>query len=312
MQKTTYLLIVLLLSYTPFRHENATRVEQDQTDLRTLIVTVTDKDNAPINKLDASSFTVTAKKISQEVVEVSQTDSPSTIAIVVDFSSSMGTNEGRPSKRTREALSAVKGFVDLSHPANEYFIVGFNKEARVQRDPFQNAGATVSTLNAISNLPFKGGSALYDAIHLAVNTLSRSKHAKRAILLISDGQDNKSQATFKETALLLEKTDILVYPVNISSAESAGSAMAEEGKDILKEFASISGGRHVEPKENNLSLHALLSQVAAELRGQYLVRFRRAASLKNKCDEFKVKVTVPVDSQHKMIYSRVRKKVCDA
>lgn len=129
---------------------------------------------------------------------------------------------------------------------------------------------------------------------------------------MSDGQDNKSQVSFKETALLLEKTDILVYPVSITSDETDGSVMAKEGRDILKDFASISGGRFIQPKENNLELRDLLSQVAAELRGQYLVRFRRAASLKNKCDEFKVKVTVLVDSQHKTLNSRVRKKVCDA
>ena len=301
-----------LLSYTLLRQENATRFEQQQTDLRALIVTVTDKNNAPIDKLDAASFTVTAKEISQEVVEVSQTDSPLNVAIVFDLSASMGTKQGRASELTREALNAVKSFVDLSHPANVYFIVGFNDKARLLSDQFQNAEATVSNLNAMSSLTFKGGSAVFDAIHLAVNTLSLGKHAKRAILLVSDGQDNKSQATFKQTALLFEKTDVLVYPVNIASDEWAGSAVGEEGKSILEDFASLSGGRYVQPKENNLELRALLSQVAAELRGQYLVRFRRAASLKNRCEEFKVNVTLPDVSQRKTLKSRVRKKVCDS
>ena len=311
MQKNMCLLIILLLSYTPFLQENATRFEQQQTDLRTLIVTVTDKNYVPIDKLDASSFNVTAKKISQEVVEVSQTDSPLTVAIVVDLSRSMSTNEGRPSKRTLEALNAVKSFVDLSNPANEYFIVGFHDKARVL-SPFRNAAATVNDLNAISSLTFKVGSSLYDAIHLAVNTLSHSEHEKRAILLVSDGLDTTSQVTFKQTAHLLEKTDILVYPVSITSDATDGSVMAKDGRDILKDFASISGGRYVQPKENNLALSDLLSQVAAELRSQYLVRFRPAASLKNECDEFKVKVTVAEGGKHKTLNSRVRKKMCDS
>ena len=313
MRLTTISLVstLALLSYTPFPQQNATPSEHQQTDLRTLMVTVTDKNNAPIDKLDAAAFTVTANKFPQEVVEVSQPDSPLSIAIVFDLSGSMGTS-GRPSKLTREALNAVKGFVDLSHHANEYLIVGFNDKALVLSSQFKNAEAMVSDLNVVSNLTFNGGSALYDAIHLAANTLSLGKHARRAILLVSDGQDTKSQATFKQTALLLKKTDILVYPIDVSSDESAGSALALEGRSILEDFASISGGRYVRPRENNLELRALLSQVAAELRGQYLVRFRPAASLKNKCDEFKVKVVVPVGSKPKTLHSRVKKIVCDS
>jgi Ca-activated chloride channel homolog len=298
-----------LLSHTPLLRENAIQFEPQQTDLRTLIVTVTDKNHAPIPKLDTASFTVTTNKISQEVVDVSQTDSPLSVAIVFDLSSSTGTNQGRASKLTREALDAIKSFVGLGHPANEYFIVGFHDKAQALSDRFQNAEVTVSNLNAMGSLTFKGGSAIYDAIHLAVDTLSTGKHAKRAILLVSDGQDSKSQTTFKQTALLLQKTDILIYPINIASDEWAGSALAEEGKSILEEFASLSGGRYVQPKQNNLALRALLNQVAVELRGQYLVRFRRAASLKNDCDELKVKVT---SVEGKTLNSRVRKKVCDS
>ena len=311
MKLTTVCLVstLALLSYTPFPQQNATSFEQQQTDLRTLMVIVTDKNNVPINKLDAAAFTVTANKIPQEVVEVSQPDSPLSIAIVFDLSASMGTS-GRPSKLTREALTAVKGFVDLSHSANEYLIVGFNDKALVLSDQFKNAEAMVSDLNVLSNLTFKGGSAIFDAIHLAVNTLSLGKHTRRAILLVTDGQDTKSQATFKQTALLLKKTDILVYPIDISSDQSAGSALWLEGRSILEDFASISGGRYVPSKQNNLELRVLLSQVAAELRGQYTVRFRLAGSQKNKCDEFKVKVIVPDGSKRKTLNSRVKKIPC--
>jgi len=305
-----FLSTLSLLNYTPFLRENANRFEQQQTDLRTLIVTVTDKNNAPIDKLEAASFTITFKKISQEVVEVSQTDTPLSVGIVFDLSGSMGSRQGRASKLMREALNALKSFVHLSHPANEYFVVGFSDKALVLSDSSQNAEATMSDLNAMSNRTFKGGSALYDGIHLAVNTLSLGKHAKRVILLVTNGQDNKSHATFKQTARLLEKTDILVYPVNIASDESAGSALALEGRSILEDFASLSGGRYVQPKYN-LELSSLLSHVAAELRSQYLVRFRQAATVKNGCFEFKVKVTGTVVSQRKSLNSRVRKIVCD-
>ena len=313
MRLTTVCLVstLALLTYTPFPQQNATPSEQQQTDLRTLMVIVTDKNNAPIDKLDAAAFTVTANKFAQEVVEVSQPDRPLSIAIVFDLSGSMGTG-GRPSKLTQEALNAVKGFVDLSHRANEYVLVGFNDKAWILNETFQNAIAIVNDLDAMSNLTFDGRSALYDAIHLATNTLPLGKHTRRAILLVSDGLDNKSKANFLQTSRLLKKTDILVYPINISLDKSAGSAFSLEGKSILEHFASISGGRFVQPRENNLELRILLSQVAAELRGQYLVRFRLAASQKNKCDEFKVKVVVPVGSKPKTLNSRIKKIPCDS
>jgi Ca-activated chloride channel family protein len=193
---TIFLLSTLaLLTYTPFGQENVTRSDQ-QKDLRTLIVTVTDKDHAPINKLAAASFTVTAEKVSQEVVEAIQTDSPLSVVIVFDLSASMGTKQGRASKLTRQALDAVRRFVELSHPANEYFVVGFNDRAMALSDVFQNADATMSQLNAMSSSTFKGHTALFDAVHLAMNTLALGKNAKRAILLVSDGQDTNSYATF--------------------------------------------------------------------------------------------------------------------
>lgn len=313
MRLTTICLVstLALLTYTPFPQQTATPSEQQQTDLRTLMVIVTDKNNAPIDKLDAASFTVTANNISQEIVEVSQPDSPLSVAIVFDLSGSMGTSD-KPSKITLEAINAVKNFVDLSHSANEYFLVGFNDQAVVLSNQSKNAEATVSALNAVTNLKFKRGSALYDAIHLAVHTLSLGKHARRAILLVSDGLDNKSHATFKQTVLLLKQTDILVYPVFSLDDGSAGSAIYFDARDIIEKLASISGGRYVRPKQNNLELRALLGQVAAELRSQYLVRFRLAASLKNKCEEFKVKVIVPVGSKSKTLNSRVKKIECDS
>lgn len=310
MRITTVCLLstLLLLTHTLFQQKNVSLSDQ-QKDLRTLVVTVTDKNHAPIDKLEAASFTVTAEKISQEVVEVSQTDSPLSVVIVFDLSASMGIREGRASKLTRQALDAVKSLVELSNPANEYFVVGFNEKALALSNAFQNGEATISQLDRMSSLGFKSGSALFDAVHLAINTLTLGTNTRRAVLLVSDGSDTSSHATFKETARVLQKTDTMVYPIYIASDDSAGSATAEEGRSILEDFASLSGGRLVQPKKENLELNTLLSQVAAELRGQYLVRIRQAATLKNKCHEFKVKVTEV--SRRKTLNSRVRKIICD-
>jgi VWFA-related protein len=280
----------------------------------TLIVTVTDKKDAPLNALPATSFSITIKNVIQEIVDVKQPDTPISVAVVFDLSGSMGNGrDGKASKRTQSALAALTRFVQGSHPSNEYFLIGFNDKARSLRERFQDANATIADINTMGTLSFKNGAALYDALQLAINKVSQSGHSKQAIILLTDSVDNSSQTTFKETVRLLEQTTTLVYSVfllpDYYSDISGGSSLDAETQSILKEFASLSGGKYFQAKGNQ-ELNILMERIAIELRSQYLVSVRLANNLEKKCYESKLKLTSNNNPELKSSSTRTRKVIC--
>ena len=73
--------------------------------------------------------------------------------------------------------------------------------------------------------------------------MQRGAHPKRALLLISDGQDNNSRYTFGELRRLLKESDVVLYGIGILGGNDAGSALGMEGQSILDELANVSGGK---------------------------------------------------------------------
>ena len=101
-------------------------------------------------------------------------------------------------KRARDALSK---FIQTSHNTDEYFLIGFNSRAQLLLDKTRDGNAVLDKLTFVQT---KEQTALYDACYLGVEKVQRGAHPKRALLLISDGQDNNSRYTFNELRRLLE------------------------------------------------------------------------------------------------------------
>lgn len=306
----TILAILPIPTYTGVLCETSARVVQGPA-ATTLIITVTDQNGKPVNGLKADSFTVAYNKVNQEILELSQPDDPISMAILFDLSESLGGRNGHASKPILQALDALKTFIKLSHPSNEYTLIGFNDKAVLLRDRFQNSDATIKDIESIRNLPFKGGSALYDAIELGIKVLAQGTNPKRAIVLITDGVDSASQSTFNQIIKILARTSTLIYPVYPFSGESKGSSLDQEAQAILKEFAVQSGGRYVEANRSP-DLTTFLEAIASEMRSQYVVRVRLTTATANNCSEVRVKVTSTVDAKLKSLKPRFRKIVCDS
>ena len=254
------------------------------TDLITLTVTVTDTYGRYVSGLSKKAFTILDEKQPQEITYFSDDDSPVSVGVIFDVSGSMS---GEKIKNAREALSK---FIQTSHNSDEYFLIAFNSRAQLLLDKTRDGNAVLDKLTFVQT---KNNTALYDACYLGVEKVQRGLHPKRALLLISDGQDNNSRYTFNELRRLLKESDVVLYGVGILSGGDSGSALGMEGQGILDELASVSGGKAFFPR-SALEMDDIFEQIALELRHQYSIGYKPSNfSNDGKWRKIKVKVTPP-------------------
>lgn len=254
------------------------------TDLITLTVTVTDTYGRYVSGLGKGAFTVLDDKKPQEITYFSDDDSPVSVGVIFDLSGSMS---GDKVKRARDALSK---FIQTSHNSDEYFLIAFNSRAQLLLDKTRDGNSVLDKLTFVQT---KNQTALYDACYLGVEKVQRGTHPKRALLLISDGQDNNSRYTFNELRRLLKESDVTLYGVGILSGSDAGSSMGMDGQGILDELASVSGGKAFFPR-SAAEMDDIFEQIALELRHQYSIGYKPDNFVNDgRWHKVKVKVTPP-------------------
>lgn len=254
------------------------------TDLITLTVTVTDQYGRFVSGLNKKHFSIFDNKEEQTIEFFSDDDAPVTVGVIFDVSGSMS---GDKLSKARVALSR---FIETSHNMDEYFLVGFNSRAQLLIDKTRDGNAVLDKLTFVDT---KGQTALYDACYLGVEKVTRGAHQKRAVLLISDGQDNNSRYTFNELRRLLKESDVVVYSIGILGGNDPGSALGMHGQALLDELSSVSGGKAFFPN-TAAEMDEIFERIALELRHQYSIGYRPSNFINDgKWHKLKVKVTPP-------------------
>jgi Ca-activated chloride channel family protein len=253
-------------------------------DLVTLTVTVTDPYGRYVSGLNKSAFAVFDEKLPQDISFFSDDDAPVSVGVIFDVSGSMG---GDKIRRAREALSR---FIQTSHNADEYFLIAFNSRAQLLLDKTRDGNAVLDKLTFVQT---RNNTALYDACYLGVEKVQRGAHPKRALLLISDGQDNDSRYTFSEVRRLLKESDVVLYSIGILGGSDAGSSLGMDGQGILDELSNVSGGKAFFPR-TNAEMDDIFEQIALELRHQYSIGYKPTNFSKDgRWHHIKVKITPP-------------------
>ena len=262
----------------------ASETEIVNTDLITLTVTVTDTYGRYVSGLDQKAFKVFEDKEEQEIEFFSDDDAPVSVGVIFDVSGSMS---GDKIRKAREALAR---FIQTSHDSDEYFLIAFNSRAQLLLDKTRDGDAV---LNKLTFVETRSNTALYDACYLGVEKVTRGTHPKRALLLISDGQDNDSRYTFSEVRRLLKESDVVLYSIGILGGNDPASSLGMEGQATLDELSAVSGGKSFFPN-TAAEMDELFERIALELRHQYSIGYR-PKNFKNdgKWHKLKVKVTPP-------------------
>ena len=234
-----------------------------KTDLITLTLTVTDLYGRYVSGLTKEAFTVQDDGKEQEITYFSDADAPASVGILFDVSGSMSGD------KIAKARNALAKFINTSHPSDEYFLIAFNRRAQLLLDRTRDGDAVLQKLMLVEP---KQNTALYDAVYLGLERVSRGTHQKKALLIISDGQDNASRYNYGEVKRLMKESDIVTYAVGILSGGDSSSQLGMLGQSFLDELTSVTGGRSFYPNSDP-ELDEIFERIAIELRHQYSIGY---------------------------------------
>jgi Ca-activated chloride channel family protein len=234
-----------------------------KTDLVTLTLTVTDLYGRYVSGLGKNAFTIIDNNIEQDIEFFSDSDAPVSIGILFDVSGSMN------GEKIRKAQKALERFINTSHPSDEYFLIAFNNRAQLLLDRTRDGEAVLRKLTLVQP---KSNTALYDAVYLGAERVTRGSHQKKAMLIISDGQDNSSRYNFGEVRKLMKESDVVTYAVGIMDGGDAGSVLGMQGQAFLDELTSVTGGKSFYP-QSDVEMDEIFERIALELRHQYSIGY---------------------------------------
>jgi Ca-activated chloride channel family protein len=226
-------------------------------------LTVTDLYGRYVSGLDKDAFTIFDNGEEQEITFFSDSDAPVSLGVLFDVSGSMS---GEKIQKARKALSR---FINSSHPNDEYFLIAFNSRAQLLLDRTRDGDAVLQKLTLVNP---RQNTALYDAVYLGIERVTRGSHQKRALLIISDGQDNASRYNFGEVRRLMKESDVVTYAVGIIDQGDATSTVGMQGQAFLDELTSVTGGKSFYPS-SDIEMDEIFERIAIELRHQYAIGY---------------------------------------
>jgi Ca-activated chloride channel homolog len=259
-------------------------------------VHVTNFYGTPITDLTKDAFHIFEDDVEQKITHFSTEDAPVSVALVFDTSGSM-------ENKMQKACEAVTTFVNTANPEDEFLLIEFSERAKL-KIPFTHDSGEIYRKIA-GTRPF-GRTSLLDAIHLATEQMKKAHNLRKAIVVLSDGGDNRSRYTESEVKNALLESDVQVYAMGIFDPEKSRKRTPEEAKGpgLLDELAEETGGR-MYVVDNLDDLEAISERISTELRDQYLLGYSpRNDSRDGKYRHVKVKLTPPAGMSNLRTYFR--------
>jgi VWFA-related protein len=233
-----------------------------------VVFTVTDKHGRRITDLKLNDFQVLDdNKPPQEVRSFhNETNLPLQLGLLIDASNSV---------RDRfkfEQESAIEFLNQTIHPrADQAFVVGFDVTPEVTQD---FTDSTERLAHGVHELRPGGGTAMYDALYFACRDkllkASKATPVRRAIILLSDGDDNQSHVTREEAIEMAQRAEAVVYTISTNVSGTKG-----QGDKVLERIADATGGRAFFPFQIR-DVANDFAEIQDELRSQYAISYRPA------------------------------------
>jgi len=217
-------------------------------------VVVTDPQHRFVAGLEKDNFRVFEDGVEQEISRFSSDAVPVSVGLVLDTSGSMRT-------KFQGVEQAVLQFLRTANPEDEFFVVQFNQVTQLASGFTRNREEIQSRLDQIHP---EGGTALWDAIYLAVQQLEARHNPQQAILVITDtGVDNSSSHPYSELVTLQRWANVPDYTINTAAPAAAPP---------LADLSEQTGGRDyvVETPE---MLPDAMARIGVEMRNQYRIEY---------------------------------------
>jgi VWFA-related protein len=251
-----------------------------------LLVTVRDKSGKFVNELDQDDFTVEEDGQPQTIRYFSrQYDLPLTVGLLVDFSLSQLSVLGEELKASATFFQQV-----LREGVDQAFLVAFATQAWLMQDLTGSRAMLETCLGTMEKgLPAgaAGGTVLYDAITGASDQIMRRLQGRKALVLLTDGEDNSSTHTLDKAIASCQRSDTVAYSIGIGRGGLVG------GASILQALSQRTGGGYFAVNKKQ-TVDVIYQAIEEELRSQYNIGYAPPARTygRNRTGFRRVRVTV--------------------
>jgi Ca-activated chloride channel homolog len=270
------LAVVVCMAYAGY----AQKALKVNVDLVMVNVTITDQANRLVRDLKPENFQLFEDKVEQSIRYFSSETAPLSLGIVLDMSHSMA-------KKLDLARNAAVQFLQTGSPADEYFLVEFANRARLAED----FTTDISRLrDRISLRPAEGATALYDALYLGLSTVKAGQNPKKALLVITDGEDNHSRYSLGDIREVVRESDVQIFVIDL-------------GRSLVTELAEMTGGSAYRVSVEDLA--DVCEKIALEIKSEYVLGYESTNTNKDgKFRKIRVRTTPPVGMSRLMARAR--------
>jgi Ca-activated chloride channel family protein len=245
-------------------------------------VTVTDPMNRLVTGLEQEDFQIFEGNAQQKIATFASEDAPVSIGIIFDLSGSM-------SSKLIRARESILQFIKTANPQDEFFVIGFNDRPELIED----FTSTVEDIQArLATVRSGHRTALLDAIYYGLVKMKDARHERKALLVVSDGGDNRSRYTEGEVRSQVREGDVEMYAIGIFDP-AAATPEERGGPQLLNDLSEETGGRLFRV-DDLAEMGDIAEKISTELRNQYVIGYRpKNLSRDGKWRKVKVKVNPP-------------------
>ncbi|HMQ03404.1 MAG TPA: VWA domain-containing protein [Pyrinomonadaceae bacterium] len=249
-----------------------------ETELVNLNVRVIDRNNRPVNGIPQREFKVYEDNVLQDIEFFSVSEVPTQYGLVID-------NSGSLRRQLEKVIEASKILVNSNKSFDETLVIRFVSRDKISIE--QNFTANKEyVIDALDNLYIEGGqTAVIDAIYLAAEKVAdynkekdKDERRRRALILITDGEDRDSYYSEAQLFEMLRETDVQIYTIGFVSELSKDSGLISKSpqakaRALLQRLATETGGKAYFPN-SVAELDGIAKEIGAELRTQYSIGYQ--------------------------------------
>lgn len=265
---TVALTLVSVSAQPPQVRRPADQVFRAAVEMVSLNVTVTDQKHHYLTDLDSKDFSIFEDGAKQDITYFNRTTLPIALSLLLDTSASM-------ESRMATAQDAAIGFARKLRPQDLAQVVDFDTRVEILQN-FTTDAAALET--AIRNTAAGGSTSMYNALYISLKELvkvqakSDDDVRRRAVVLLSDGEDTSSLVTYEEVLDLAKRSATTIYTIGLQSRETSISKGFREAEFVLRQLAQETGGRAFFPQRAE-DLTAIYGEIADELASQYVIGY---------------------------------------
>ena len=233
-------------------------------DLVLIPVTVTDTLNRFVLGLEKKDFHLSEDGVEQNLAHFSGEDAPLSVGLLFDESGSMD-------NKVATSRDAAAQLLNTLNKEDEAFLVEFSDLAKVSI-AFTNHSEAIQS--ALKNVQAGGLTAMLDAVETGLVEMKKAKNTRKAIVVISDGGDNRSHYTAAQIESLVREADVQIYAMGVFEPTFSFRLAPEEisGPRLLSEIAAQTGGRAFAASTSG-DMPSIATRIAVELRNQYVLGY---------------------------------------